>query len=216
MLENHLLNDLDVDLLLELDDVVRENQLNCLPFAKSGRAELLLHERHPSLAGDIDDERERRIRDMAFRESLKDDDSRLSSSYRARIGSLEDIMSSSPSQDKARRKSKAARNAPFSPTIRPKDSTIDLMFNMDVDDAPLPGTATSPSLKPTSDEGPVAHTPSMANIPIVRIDEEAAALHQEDFSHSHRSLPTWTFKIMLRRRHWPIKPGLRPLFQPLN
>ena len=52
---------------------------------------MLLHERHPGLAGDIDEERERRIRDMAFRETLKDDDSRLSSSYRARIGSLDDI-----------------------------------------------------------------------------------------------------------------------------
>ncbi|KIN01295.1 hypothetical protein OIDMADRAFT_103913 [Oidiodendron maius Zn] len=149
MLENHLLNDLDEHLLFELDGVVRGNQLNCLPFAKSGRAELLLLNHHPSLAGEIEEERERRIRDMAFRETLKDDDIRLSSSYRARTGSLDDIMSSSPSQDRARRKSKASRNAPFSPNIRPKDFTVDLMFDMDDDDTPMPKMWSSPVLAPT-------------------------------------------------------------------
>ena len=98
MLENHLLGELDEDLMLELDEVVKANQLACLPFAKSGRAELLLHERHPGLAGDIDEERQRRVRDMAFRSSIKDDDNRLSSSFRARVGSVEDIMSISPAR----------------------------------------------------------------------------------------------------------------------
>ena len=160
MLENHLLNDLDQDLLLELSDVVRANQLNCLPFAKSGRAELLLHERNPALAEDIHEERQRRLRDMTFRANLKDEDSRLSSSFRARVGSLDDMVSLSPSQDKARRKSKSTRNAPFSPSIRPKDSTVDLMFDMDDDDplgtskpAPLKATAeaaSSPQIESTS------------------------------------------------------------------
>jgi hypothetical protein len=150
MLENHLIDDLDEDLMLELDEVVRANQLNCLPFAKSGRAELLLHERHPSLAGDIDEERQRRVRDMTFRANLKDDDSRLSTSHRARFGSLEDIVGGSPSQDKARRKSKAAaRNAPFSPNIRPKDSTIDLMFDMEDDELLTPGSSMSPTPRPS-------------------------------------------------------------------
>lgn len=158
MLENHLLDDLDEDLLLELDEVVRANQLNCLPFAKSGRAEMLLHERHPGLAGEIDEERQRRIRDMAFRENLKDDDSRLSTSFRARVGSLDDFISGSPSQEKARRKSKQVRNAPFSPSIRPKDSTMDLMFDMD-DDDPLGSGSPNPSaLKTVSGITPVAKT----------------------------------------------------------
>jgi len=147
ILENHLLNDLDEDLLLELSEVVRANQLNCLPFAKSGRAELLLHERHPTLAEDIHEERLRRLRDMAFRANLKDDDSRLSSSFRHRVGTLDDMMSLSPSQEKARRQSKAARNVPFSPSIRPKDSTVDLMFDMDDDDPPE--LSKPPLLEPT-------------------------------------------------------------------
>jgi inhibitor of Bruton tyrosine kinase len=148
MLENHLLSDLDDDLLLELDGVVRANQLNCLPFAKSGRAELLLHDQYPDLAEDIHEERQRRVRDMTFRANLNNEDIRVSSSYKARVGSLDDLLSSSPSQDKSRRKSKAARNAPFSPSIRPKDSTIDLMFDMD-DDAPLHiESPRSPVLRP--------------------------------------------------------------------
>ncbi|KAG9242107.1 hypothetical protein BJ878DRAFT_544573 [Calycina marina] len=132
MLENHLVDDLDDELMLELDEIVRGNQLNCLPFAKSGRAELLLHERYPTLAEDVDEERKRRVRDLAFRTSLKEDDSRLCSSFRAH--SIEDTMSSSPSQDKLRRKSKTPRNAPFSPSIRPKESSTDLMFDMDDED----------------------------------------------------------------------------------
>lgn len=148
MLENHLMNDLDEDLVLELDEVVRANQLACLPFAKSGRAELLLHDRHPSLAGDLDEERQRRLRDMAFRANLKDDESRLSTSFRTRVGSLDDLVSMSPSQEKQRRKSKGLRNEPFSPIIRPKDSTVDLMFDMD-DDEPLGSrNPKSPALHP--------------------------------------------------------------------
>jgi hypothetical protein len=181
MLENHLLDDLDEDLLLELDEVVRGNQLNCLPFAKSERAVLLLHERHPSLAGDIDEERQRRIRDMAFREALKDDDNRLSSSYRARIGSLDDMMSGSPSQEKTKRKSKATRNAPFSPIIRPKDSTVDLMFYMDDDDPLAPVSPKSPILRPTPDEPRMSRTAS-ATIPLVCDDGESHTPQDDDLS----------------------------------
>ncbi|KAE9380322.1 hypothetical protein N431DRAFT_324061 [Stipitochalara longipes BDJ] len=172
MLENHLLNELDEDLLLELSDVVRANQLNCLPFAKSGRAELLLHEQHPSLAEDIYEERQRRLRDMTFRANLKDDDSRLSSSFRARVGSLEDITSVSPSQDKARRKSKAVRNAPFSPSIRPKDSTVDLMFDMD-DDDPL-GSPKSPPLKTTMEvASPLQLEPTNSKLPWNELESQS-------------------------------------------
>ena len=150
MLENHLIDDLDEDLLLELDDVVRANQLNCLPFAKSGRFELELHERHPSLAGDIDEERRRRFQDMTFRANLKDDESRLSTSFRHFGGSLDDVFSGSlTTQDKVRRKSKAARNAPFSPSIRPKDSTVDLMFDMEEDSPLTPASPQSPAVQGT-------------------------------------------------------------------
>lgn len=135
LLENHWLNELDEELLEELDGVVRKNQLACLKYAKSGTFELMLHERNLDLAVDIEEERQRRIRDMAFRANLKNDDNRLSSSFRmARIGSLDDSVVGSPSQEKRQRKAKGNRNEPFSPIIRPKDSTQDLMFDMEDDD----------------------------------------------------------------------------------
>ncbi|RDL36574.1 RCC1 protein [Venustampulla echinocandica] len=148
MLENHWLNDLDEGLVLELESLVRANQLACLPFVKSGRAELLLHERHPSLAGDIDEERQRRNRDMAFRAKLKSDDSRFSSPFRVRIGTPDDATTGSPSEEKARGKPRRAQNEPFSPTLRPKNSALDLMFDME-DDGSLP-LASSKHATPTT------------------------------------------------------------------
>ncbi|OBT61833.1 hypothetical protein VE03_08826 [Pseudogymnoascus sp. 23342-1-I1] len=146
MLDNQLLNDLDDDLLAELDEVIRGNQLACLPFAKSGRAELLLHERHPSLAGELDEDRQRKLRDMAFRISLRDDEGRFSSSFKARIGGLDGAESPPPSYMTPKRQG-TPRQAAASPRIRPKDSIADLMFDMEDDESSTSG-ALSPSLVP--------------------------------------------------------------------
>lgn len=129
-----------------MDEVVRANQLACLPFAKSGRAGLLLHERHPSLAGDIDAERQRKLRDMTFRLSLREDENRFASPFRVRVGSLDDMMSS-PSSDRASRR-KAVQSGPLSPSIRPKESASDLMFDMDDDESMALSNAVSPLSKP--------------------------------------------------------------------
>jgi hypothetical protein len=143
-----LLDSLEEDLLLELDEVVRANQLVCLPLAKSGRMELLLHERNPGLAQEIDEERQRKIRDMTFRSNLKEEDNRFSSLFHIRVGSLDDVLSSSPSQDKLSRKLKTSRNAPFSPFIRPKDFSADLMFDMDEEDSESLGNSAPPVQRP--------------------------------------------------------------------
>ncbi|KAK5626167.1 hypothetical protein RRF57_001882 [Xylaria bambusicola] len=147
MLENHLLDDLDEDLLSELDNVVRNNQLARLPYARSGAAEILLHEQYPNLAEDIHEERQVRVKDMVFRATFKDDE-RRSSSYRTRYGSFDDLSSVSPMGDKtARQKSKVARNEPFSPDLRPKTSLADLMFNMEGDEELNDVSPSSPSLR---------------------------------------------------------------------
>ncbi|KAI8626440.1 hypothetical protein F5Y19DRAFT_223235 [Xylariaceae sp. FL1651] len=148
MLENHLLDDLDEELLFELDEVVRDNQLAQCPFARSGRAELLLHEQNPELAKDIYEERQIRVKDMAFKTALKDDDKKISS-YKARFGSFDDLSGISPTPDRAlRRKSKVARNEPFSPDLRPKNSHADLIFDMDGDEDSGIGSPLSPSPQP--------------------------------------------------------------------
>ncbi|RFU35144.1 hypothetical protein B7463_g1218, partial [Scytalidium lignicola] len=172
MLENRLLDDLDDDLVSELEEVVRANQLNCLPFVKSCRAELLLHERHPSLAGDIDEERQRRIRDVGFIAASKDEDNVLSSSYRARIGSLGDTRSSSPLERS--KKTRAAPNTPFSPSIRPKDSATDLMFDMDDEDPLVSATPKSPFLKAIQDPKTPSNRPTTPQAPWDNFDQPSS------------------------------------------
>ncbi|KKY35688.1 putative btb domain and ankyrin repeat containing protein [Diaporthe ampelina] len=144
MLENSLLADLDEELLLDLDKVVRGNQLARYPFARSGRAALLLHEQYPNLAQDIDEERQRRVKEMAFKANQKEDERKLSSSFKGKFSSLDDFHPASPSLDKCKGKGAARRNEPFSPDLRPKAGQADLMFDMDVDEGPLE----SPSIRP--------------------------------------------------------------------
>ena len=142
MLENHLLDELDEDLLLELDEVVRENQTAQLPFAKSGRAEMLLHEAHPELAQDIDEERQTRVKEMAYK-AQKEDEKKIGLPLRARFGSLDDVSPATPSPDRTRKMSKPGRNEPFSPNLKPKKSQMDLIFDMDEEDS-------SPTASPLS------------------------------------------------------------------
>ncbi|KAF4122694.1 BTB protein [Geosmithia morbida] len=155
MLENHCLEDLDEDLLHELDGVVRDNQLARLPIARSGRADLILRQKYPDLPADVDEEHRVRVRELAYKASQREDDRKLSSSYRARVGSLDDWMAASPTADKSRRKSKAGyngNNGSFSPMLRPKNSTADLVFAMDDDPSPLAGSApASPELSAAVD-----------------------------------------------------------------
>ncbi|OHW96023.1 BTB/POZ domain-containing protein [Colletotrichum incanum] len=164
VLENHFLDDLDEDLLEELDNVVRENQLARYPFARSGRAELLLLEKDPDLALDIDEERRRRVREMAFRFTQRDDEKKISSSFKTtKFGSLDDMTAAmSPSLDKSRRKSKAGRNEPFSPSLRPKDSQGDLMFNMD-DEGPSPPTSPSQRAAEAKGRSKMERLPSLSS-----------------------------------------------------
>lgn len=136
---------MDEDVLEELDDVVRGNQLARFPFARSGRAELLLHEQYPELAQDIEEERQRRAKEMAFKANLREEERKLSTSLKGRFGSLEDFSSFSPSTDKSAAKRRTSRNQPFSPDLRPKSIQADLMFDMDDDDE---SPVDSPSIRP--------------------------------------------------------------------
>ena len=135
MLENHFLDELDQDLLLDLDQVVRENQAAQLRYAKKGGAEERLLEENPGLAQEIDEERQRRVREMAFKVTQRDEEKKLSSSLRAKYGSLEEFLTVTP--DKARRASRPGKNEPFSPELRAKGSHVDLMFDMDEDASPI-------------------------------------------------------------------------------
>uniref|UniRef100_L2G0K3 Btb domain and ankyrin repeat protein n=1 Tax=Colletotrichum fructicola (strain Nara gc5) TaxID=1213859 RepID=L2G0K3_COLFN len=166
MLENHLLDDLEEELLEDLDNIVRENQLARYPFARSGRAELLLFEKDPDLALDIDEERRRRVREMAFKSTQRDDDKKISSSFKTKFGSLDDgVGFASPSADKGRRKSKASRNEPFSPSLRPKESHADLMFDMDEESPSVASPPMSPSQQAASTKNKRSELEQLPSLP---------------------------------------------------
>ncbi|KAK3349119.1 hypothetical protein B0T25DRAFT_457154 [Lasiosphaeria hispida] len=144
MLENHLLDELDEELLLDLDEVVRANQATLMPFTKGGQAELLLHETYPELARDIYEERQIRVKEMAYK-AHREDERRLQSSVKGKFGSLDDVGQATPSPDRARKASKIDRNEPFSPSIRPRTSQADLIFDMDEEDqSPINSPLTRP------------------------------------------------------------------------
>jgi alpha-tubulin suppressor-like RCC1 family protein len=115
MLQGGLLDELEEDLLLELDDIVRANQLALMPFAKSGRAEALLHERHPELAALIDRDRRIKLDSIMLHSKYQDLDGWGPNSFRG--GSLDD---GAHAKQKARRKSKDAQAAAIDSTPRTK------------------------------------------------------------------------------------------------
>ena len=147
MLENHLLDDLDDDLIRELDEIVRENQLARAPFSRSGRAEMVLHERYPELVEDIEEERRRRAKEIAWKATHKDDERKVSLSHRTKFGSFEDGLPASPLADKSRRRSRAAVLETSTPPLRSQVSQGDMMFSMDEDTLECPE---SPSLRPAN------------------------------------------------------------------
>ncbi|CAK7264963.1 hypothetical protein SEPCBS57363_001348 [Sporothrix epigloea] len=154
MLENHLLDDLDEELFQDLDAVVRDNQLAQMPCARSGRAIDLLYQKYPELVQDIDEERQRRVREMAFKTTHRDDERRTASgSFKGRAGSIDEnlyLAAPSPSADRARRKSKGNRAEPSSPALRLKNSHVDLMFSMEEDDATGSNGIPSYTMRPNS------------------------------------------------------------------
>ncbi len=91
---------------------------------------------------------------MAFRSSQKDDERKLSSSFKGRFGSLDDPTSTTLTPERSRRKSRVSRNEPFSPYLRPKSSHVDLIFDMDEEDSPELSSALG---KQTDAEKPTTH-----------------------------------------------------------
>ncbi|KAK0270469.1 hypothetical protein LTR35_004280 [Friedmanniomyces endolithicus] len=158
MLQGHHLNELDADLLVELDGIVRENQLACLPFARSGRAEMLLHERHPELAEAIAQSKKRKIDRVTVRLKHSEIDAFVP-------GSLGDELSTSPLQQKARRRSSNAQSRPESgkTPLKAKASAKDMMFAMDEEERSDSGTPEqSPAIRPMSSPRglePIASSP---------------------------------------------------------
>ncbi|RKF64444.1 putative btb poz domain-containing protein [Erysiphe neolycopersici] len=73
ILENHLINDLEENLLDELGEIIRQTQMICLPITKNGNTESAFFEKFPDLIEEMKEERIRRLKDSIFVAQLKDD-----------------------------------------------------------------------------------------------------------------------------------------------
>jgi hypothetical protein len=118
---------LDQDLLLDLNQVVHDNQLAYLPFARSGRAEALLFDQYPELAERIERGKRAKIDAIVLSNKYAGADGAYGS-FRAQ--SLEEVAASPLRQRNRRRASKEAKSPALTPQLKGKNSAADLMFEM--------------------------------------------------------------------------------------
>jgi len=131
VMQNGSLDELDDDLLHELNEVARENQLAYLPFARSGRAEALLFDQYPELAERIERGKRAKIDAIVLSNKYAGGDT-PSASFRAQ--SLEEVAGS-PLRQRARRRASnqgkgEAKSPALTPQLKGKSSVADLMFEM--------------------------------------------------------------------------------------
>ena len=129
--------------MLELDAVVRENQLNCLPVSKSGQAEAELLEIYPDLPEKIERSRRSKVDAVSLHSRLHERESRQGIAAKAKADLLEDFAPSPAMQkDQRHRTSKDHGGTPKSPVLPPakspvlsvRKSSADLIFDMEDDD----------------------------------------------------------------------------------
>ena len=161
-----LLDELDEDLVRELDEVVRQNQLACLPFAKSGRAEAELIERHPSLTSIMEQGRRAKIDSIGLRCSLRDEDSFYANTAKPRPTSHADNDLPSSLQSLRQISSNERPVTPSNP-LKHKASNGDLMFEMEEDDD-QPGTqGRHTTASPLENYLPTVPQALVSNLPLV-------------------------------------------------
>jgi alpha-tubulin suppressor-like RCC1 family protein len=125
MLANKYL-DLDDDLLGDLDLVCHENQLACFPISRGRNSEGYVFEKYPEIVSSVETDKQRRIDAMALQTRL---DHRESDDMRPRQ-TAGDKTPSSARKGKASTP-KVLHSSAASPMLKPRQSSGDLMFQMD-------------------------------------------------------------------------------------
>lgn len=136
MLSNRYLEDLDEDLLKTLDTVCHENQLACFPVSRGRNSEDYLFEKYPELVSSAGIDKQRRIDAMALQSRLSEVESY---DYRPRAPA-NDKANASPLARKTKGSvSRDPKSSVNSPMLKAKQSTNDLMFQMDDEAVLSPG-----------------------------------------------------------------------------
>lgn len=152
-----LLSELDDDLMLDLDEVVRQNQLACMPFAKSGRAEAELLERYPELPGLLEVAKRRKIDSMALHSRLHEDKVKFAATGKGKYRMNSEPKESPTLPSSSSTSPRIVPTSSKSPSLRAKTSTNDLMFDMDeeltaVSGRLVPRAKSSEMLRPSGHE----------------------------------------------------------------
>ena len=180
MLENHLLDELDEELMLELDEVVRQNQLACLPIAKSGRAEAELLDRYPGLIDLIERSKRIKVDSISLQTRLHESEAKSVGGSKAKAAILEDFEQSPSLQKSKDRPSRDLDSQSKSPSLRAKSSAADLMFEMD-EDSDLEAETLYKST-PVRRRRPAVESSGMVVAPSSLPDGDKAMAHHEQAS----------------------------------
>ena len=114
--------------MLELDEVVRHNQMTLLPVTKSDPQDEELYNRHPELKESAARSMRIKLDAVVLHTRLHDRESRLNPAVRGGKDLSEDFETSTPS--KARRRASGSQQEGSQPPLKAKRST-DLMFDME-------------------------------------------------------------------------------------
>ena len=117
--------------MLELDEVVRQNQLSCLPISKSGRVEAELIDQHPELLELRERTKKTKIDQIYLQTKLLERESRFTAGAKAKAALLEEFEPLTSMQKAARRPSHSQRSKSKSPMLKAQNSLVDLMFEME-------------------------------------------------------------------------------------
>lgn len=124
-----LLDELDDDLMLELDQVVRQNQLACLPHGKSREAEEKLFSTYPDLPALIEKNRRANFDSMAL--SFRAPDSHTHHDKPLRAGDDAGVRSASVPKSHSSGLIQDPKNRVEGSSLDRKSSSRNLMFEMD-------------------------------------------------------------------------------------
>ena len=160
--------------MLELDQVVRGNQLACLPIAKSGRAEAELHERYPELATLMERSKRAKIDSMALQSRLHEDEIKSVSVSKTRASNPGEGSTPLSTRSSRHSSSRERPSNPSSPSLKAKLSTNDLMFHMDDEIEPTPGKGVFSQQRSSSSKGKGRQDPDglQSQIPLSSLPHE--------------------------------------------